>query len=377
MKRVRKLSTSALTAFLECPERYRLAYVEGIRPAEDAAVLRVGSSWHGIREAISDADDQHDRLDAAMAYLDERYGVVPNHISPEAWAVERESLAVAAVAYDWHYRDDDQIEHIAAELPYELPLHDPATGQPVMNGDVRNGVIDNLVRLADGRVAVREYKTTSRDIDPAADYWKRLKWDQQISTYLVSAQQMQRQGLLLPYGIRPSDPLIDTVVYDVMRKPTIRPKYLTQAETKRFRGSGEYCGRVCDLDPEAGTIDGYAYEVKAGKGGEAIKETPTMYGARLLEAICADPRKYFARREIARTAGQLRDYQVTLWKAYQTIVYMDENDLWVRNMNSCETPFKCQYTAICYYDQPTTNGQTPQGFKRIFSVTVNGAEVAA
>ena len=47
---------------------------------------------------------------------------------------------------------------------------------------------DRIVRLADGRLALQEYKTTTKDTAPGGAYWARLRLDQQVSRYMLAAR---------------------------------------------------------------------------------------------------------------------------------------------------------------------------------------------
>ncbi len=50
-------------------------------------------------------------------------------------------------------------------IPFDIALVNPETGRPSTNWRLA-GVIDRIVRLPDGRLALMEYKTTSRDFAP-------------------------------------------------------------------------------------------------------------------------------------------------------------------------------------------------------------------
>ena len=194
-----------------------------------------------------------------------------------------------------------------------------------------------------------EYKSTSRAIDSGSTYWARLNLDTQINTYLQAIRELQLLGALDSRGIGATDPLISEVLYDVWHKPAIRPRKLTQADSKVFAESGEYCGQTFEVDLRLGgydkrvLVDGAEAEVEPGKkeGTFAIRETPDMFGARLLQSIYEEPEKH----------------------------------LWWTNENQCEATYKCPYVPICYQKLDVYDGETtPPGFRRIFDINTDVAE---
>ena len=53
MTRKLKLSYSALRTFKECPMKFRLAYLEGIRQIEDTEAQRMGTNWHACQQVAA------------------------------------------------------------------------------------------------------------------------------------------------------------------------------------------------------------------------------------------------------------------------------------------------------------------------------------
>lgn len=392
LRQVCRLSTSTITSFKACPFRFRLAYVEGLRPDEDSDIQRVGTNWHGCQEVANAGGPgatTEMKLGAVAAYLDECYAVPPASKTVLEWATERAILVYSMAGYLWYY-ENDSIDSIARELSFRLPLRNPVSGRALPKAYLI-GRIDRLLRRRD-RPMTGEYKSTSRTIDAGSTYWPRLRLDGQISMYDLAAKIMQRGGRLAEFGLAPTDPLVAGTLYDVWHRPLTRPKLLTQAATKAFlaQGSetyGEYCGQTFEIaigpddpeHPELGpriTVDSEAVEIKPGaepkKAGAsrpiAIRETPDMFGARLLMEIQEQPDQHFARREIARTDQELEDFGHELLHVYQSIRAMEVSGHWFRNENQCEaqSSFKCPYISICYHGLDVCDGHTcPDGFKRI------------
>ena len=406
-----EISATCLAAFKACPTRFRLAYIEGLRPLEQTESQRQGTTWHKLLEIatskpgepcqvcgfrsldrMADPDcpvcegggltPDDSPLDRAVRWLDARYATVPASIEPTVWAVERVTLAYSLAGWLWLYANTP-IDTVAREIKYRFPLRNPANGRALPRVE-RLGIIDRLVRWGD-RIMVGEYKSTSKPIDSGSTYWDRLQLDGQISNYCLVARELQAAGQLTQYGITPEDPPIAGVLYDVWHKPGIKPAKLTQAETKTFLETGDYCDQHFEIDVYRGepryTVNGIKAEITWGpeskpkKDGTvpprpfAIRETPDMYGARVLKEIVENPGKYFARRELPRTDADLKAFEWEMYHQYQVMRSMNKADHWWTCGNQCEATFRCQYTPICYHKQAVFDGKTcPPGFKRIYDI---------
>jgi hypothetical protein len=225
---------------------------------------------------------------------------------------------------------------------------------------------------------IGENKTTSRPIDSGSTYWARLRKDTQSKFYIVAARDMQAAGR----GMNEVADQVSGLLHDVFHKPQISPKKLTQAESAEFVQTGEYCGQkfeiagwtlTCMADMIAKLValrvDGVQAEVEPGKkeGTFALRETPGMFGARLFQDMTTDPAKYFARREIAFTDAELKDFEYQVWALQKMMNEMERTGYWYENENQCEATgsFKCSFCPICYNNVDVFNGQTPPGYKRL------------
>lgn len=380
------LSASSISAFKACPTRFRFGYVEGLRLNEDTESQRMGTNWHTMHEVYRDAQrtgtpkDEVTKtpFDVAMEVLNNAYIAIPSGFDPTSWEVERTILATSFAGHCWLYQNDP-VETLATEVPFRLPLHHPKTGLPLSGEDVlRVGKIDRIVRYS-GRISIADYKSTSKSISADSDFWNHLSLDSQISMYAMATAEMAKSGMLVDLGI-PVDADVAGAFYDVWEKPKIRPSKLTQGETKEFLNNGKYMDAefIVSRDGDKILVNGRVAEYTPGakEGTGAIRETPDMFGARLLLDIYTNPDKHFARREIARNAGHLRAFRSELYSIYQTMKQMRDTGHWFHNEHSCNATFRCAYTPICFHGVDVTNGQTPPGFKRIFqSLTVEGNEV--
>lgn len=367
-----QLSASSIQAFKDCPTRYRLRYVERLRPTQATESLRVGTNWHLLHEIAGniehDGGSADEALSAAIEHLNEVYTQIPDWADPFEWAVEREILAVCFAAYRWYYQDDG-FEILASEKQFDLPLYNPRTGLPYPRSMVQwQGMIDKVIR-ADGRVGTLEYKSTSEAIDDTSDYWVRLRTDDQVSIYALALRETPPEELEA-WGVRPDDEVGPTL-YDVWRKPKIRPAKLSQKATDEFLVSGEYHGTTFEVargDDGAVFVNGDQAESFAGKRGFAIRETVSMFGARLLAVVSADPEQYFRRKWIARTQPELVKYRAQLHRLFLAMDFYKRTENWFQNRRQCRNPYPCDMRPIC--DGPdgvdaVCDGETePTGFSR-------------
>jgi len=351
----RSLSASSIGSFKACPQRFRYAYVEGLRPLEDSESQRVGTNWHSCLEMLLNGGSIEDVSD----FLDGLY----ENVSPAA--EEKASIERTILLYSicgWLHRwEDEPLETVATELKFELPLTEPRTGIPVIGAKVV-GKIDRVSRRGNA-VLITEHKSTSKSIASDSTYWDGLRMDVQISTYFDAI------GRLLP-----QEP-VNGVLYDVWHKPTIRPKKLTQADSKAFVETGDYMGGefhvtgrpMSDEDPLE--VDGERAEIEPGKkdGTYAVRETLRMFGWRLLVDMQERPDFYFARREVGRSTADMVRHRWELLHIWRAMKWMEESGAWWCNGSQCEATFKCPYMGLCYRSYELREGETPEGFKRIYS----------
>lgn len=390
MKKQWRMSASFIAALKSCPYRCYLKYVLGIVPAEDADVLRVGTNWHRLLEIMGMKPETvcpecsktknnpqcplcegtdilpANMMDAVLRQLNQAYQTVPLSKTREEWLTERAILLYSIAGYNWYYADDP-FEVVAEEIQFRIPVRNPKTGRVLPNVTL-DGKIDKIVKSPNGIYYVDEHKSTGSALDSDSPYWKHLVLDTQTRLYPYAAQQLQLAGDLEQYGIKPSDPLISGVRFDAWHKPQIRPKKLTQADSKKFVENGEYMGDKFEVKqyPQGDvSVGDEVTETSFGakEGTFTIRETPDMYGARLLKDISERPEYYFCRKEITRTAADLKKFEQEILNIYHTIKFMDRNNTWWQNEQQCEATFRCQNLDICYNNVDLSNGNVPDGFK--------------
>lgn len=315
----------------------RLVRVRTSTPLRLGGVFHEGLELHRKGEA--------DAINQATAAYDQ----VPEWADAEAWAVERETARQLLAGHLWRY-EADNLEFLAVEQQFELPLVNPDTGR-ASRSFVLAGVIDGIVKLPDGRVAVLEYKTAGDDIGPESDYWLRLRYDAQISLYVLAARALGFDAA--------------TVLYDVTRKPTIRPCTIPLLDEKGLKVVRDAAGeRVLKKDgAPRQTADSEKGWVLASR-----PETAAEFGARLLADLGDRPDFYFQRREVPRTEDVLAEFQTELWQQAQYLKTVQQKSLWFRSVSTVNCR-SCEFKDLCLGGYVVTpDGPAPTGFVRVENI---------
>lgn len=248
---------------------------------------------------------------------------------------DENSMLVAAkcrglmIGYD-HRWNNAGWETISVEEVFELPVINPETGAKSRTFK-QSGKFDGVI-TRDGRKYLLEHKTTSEDIsDPNAVYWRRLAIDSQVSAYVLANWQAGRK--------------LDGTVYDVIKKPGIRPKNLSKAELAQIVATRSYCGYMLSRD--------VADAIALGQ----TRECNELYAMRLAAEAIENPDKYFARRVINRLDSEIAEYAQELWDVGQSIISARTNNAHYRNSGACvEYSTPCEFLGICSgYDTPESD----------------------
>lgn len=178
---------------------------------------------------------------------------------------------------------------------------------------------------------VVEHKTTSEDCGLGSLYWTKLTLDAQISTYMVGARAL---------GHEP-----DGILYDVLRKPALRP---LEANNSRSE-----------------------------------PETPEAYRDRCLKAIAKEPEKYYQRGVVVRLEEDEKDAAFDMWSTADQIRLARNSGRWARNVDSCGDFHRlCDYFPICSkaageddlrYEKTETHPELENGKTRLPLLTVSSA----
>ncbi len=380
-----QLSATAIASFKTCPFQYFLKYIKHIRKDVESEPLRYGTNWHKVMEVIGLPTGEpcscglpksvvqtggclicngcgtrpKDMMIAVARIVDDAYSKIPGSMDRDKWMVERAKLMYLAAGYNWYYADKPLVP-ILTEYKFDSPVPGK-TGRMLPNVSIR-GIIDKVTTVDLVRSIV-DYKTTSSSISPESKYWGSLNLDTQTNLYLYMVRLLAKRGLLPDLGGE-----ITGVYYDVLHKPGISPKQLKISDGKKFVEDGVYFGQKFDVIYVEKNKGGIYYvndieaEVEpAKKEGEfKFRETPDMYGARLLADIAERPEYYFARHPIPKTDADLDRFHKELLNIYSNMRKMYKDDSWYHCEKMCENTYHCDYIDICY-NGIDPDGELPEG----------------
>ena len=300
------LTNSEIQTAKTCLRKEFLSYQLRLRPDRDPVYFRIGSAVH---EGLDLAKQGTPHKDATLTAANMVAGY--------------DRAAVMAMLMGYFKHTEPVGEIIATEMSFKMPIFNPTTGRAMRIAEIA-GKIDGIVRLPDGRIAILEHKTTSDDLTDGSAYWKRLRIDSQISLYYMAAQ-------YLGYDV-------ETIVYDVLRKPTIKP--YKETENKKYKKDGTLYASMHDAD-----------------------ETPEAYGLRCIDAIKEKPGYFYQRKEIPRLTDDIEEAKFEVWQWAKMIHDCKNNHRWPRNTGACVGFGTCQYFDICTNGYDVTSGIVPDGFK--------------
>jgi hypothetical protein len=198
------------------------------------------------------------------------------------------------------------------------------------------GRIDALVKY-DGKHYILERKTTSSNFD--SDIWNYYRSGPQTSIYtlLLATQSTDAAG----------------IIYDVARKPALRPSKLSKKDVGSLFRTLVYCGVKFDVDAIRNHIETEG------------TETPPMFGARVYQTIVEEPDKYFARQTFPLIASDVDKIVDELTAIGYAVDGMKERNAFYRNYHACKSRGNCPFIPICFSQENTQLvqvGGIPKGF---------------
>lgn len=323
------LTHSASQAAKRCLRQYYYQYVLGLRRAVSGAPLRIGSAVHLGLELHAKGETSDAAILAAVKSYDEGgddYG----------WQIERETVAALLAGYFWYYLDTWQ--YVSIEKAFELSLLNPDTGAAARTRALA-GKMDGLIRLSDGRLFVLEHKTTGDAIEADAPLWLRLRCDQQISQYVIAAQ------------VQGHD--VSGVIYNVIRKPTIRPRQIPTLDENGLK-------IVVDENGERVLTAQGKPRQTAGEGMTLLSRDETLaeWSERLLADIQERPEHYYQRREVPRLDNDLTEFRLEVWQQHQLLTECERHGRWFRTVHRWTCDY-CSYNSICLQSLSVSRDMPP------------------
>ena len=321
------LTHSAMQTYRRCARQYDYKYNRRLSRTSDSKALRMGAAIHkGIE--LKRLDDKNGVVRDRQEYIDAATDGIED-------AFEAAVVATLLAGYFWRYQEENLIP-LEVESVFEMPLVNPETGTASRTFTLM-GKCDEYAEILDREYLV-ERKTTSEDISEGSQYWQRLRIDPQISLYYLAARQR---------GLNPA-----SIVYDVIRKPTIQPRQIPELDADGLKIVTDAAGeRVYKKD---GTP-----RQSAGEGMTLLSrlETPEEYAERLWDDILERPDFYFARREIPRLESDLEEFQFEVWQTGQLIMASDRAGMFPRHVGRhCDW---CEFADLCMQGIRPEPGTTP------------------
>lgn len=260
----------------------------------------------------------HPKLEAALS------AIPPPETEDDAL---RAAIARGLVTGYHHRWIDEEWTVESVEKEFHVPIFNPGSRRrsPLFT---HAGKFDGVISKH-GEPYLLEHKTCREEIGTASPYWTRLSIDTQISGYLLASWYLGRK--------------LTGVLYDVIRKPEIRPKRLGLKEASMIRMRGTYCNMR--LSPEAYQQFSLSRE---------FRETPEMFQSRLIQDTLERPDWYFGRRIITRLDQELLTYAEELWRTTKDIHRAQTSDDHRRNDKACFAFHRpCEYLGLCAgHDHP-------------------------
>lgn len=307
---------SMLSAFRQCRKKCEFAYEYGIRPGEDSFSRWYGTHFHECVRLLTTKG-----ISFAVEYA-----------RAQIWRSDPfppRTLSAQIRAYYENWSDHPWIKKtLWSEQTIVQPLTNPETGRPSLTFDA-GGKLDAIVELQDCRIAIRELKTMSEDPSDESSYWLRLLMDPQISHYFLLARAA---------GYEP-----ETIAYDVVRKPCIKPLKATPVEDRKYTKAGTLYANQRDTD-----------------------ETPDEWETRLYDDMTSRPTFYLNRREIPRLEQDLDAYAQELWDTAKDFRQAQLTNRWYRTVGRhCD---QCAYFGLCTGLKVFEPGSVPDGFERVTDI---------
>ncbi len=233
------MTQSMLGRYLVCRERFRVNYVEGLRPADQFNhKIEYGQMWHAAEEAVAGElfpDDARGHHGAGIGvYADKLCRKYP--LSQEQIRHWERVCRVQFPIYNHHYRNEPAGKTLLAETVFDVPYKIPSGRVVRLRGKW------DKVELAKNGVYLWDHKTKG-DVD-VEQIRRQLTFDLQTMFYLVALTTYQvqpKQYRLGGEGIPRSEP-IKGVIYNVVRRPLSGGK--GNIKQKQGETADEYYARL-------------------------------------------------------------------------------------------------------------------------------------
>lgn len=341
------LTVSRLRAFRMCGRNYEYKYLVGLVPNRESEALVTGRLFHQALHEIATGQSIDVAIESVWSYFGAAIEQAEDADEARALAIQDVTIRTLLHGYQWRW-GNDPIQILASEKRApRRPLTNPATGRTSRRWHL-DGVIDKLIYYR-GSEMVMEHKTTSQSIDSDSPYWRRLQLDAQISQYVIIAREL---------GLE-----VQSVLYDVVRKPTIKPKTVALADGRDLKivldqGGERVLNKNGSPRQTGDTKLGYTLQVRP--------ETAEEYAKRIAKDIEVNYDNYFRRIEVARTEDELKAHMADAWNDALAISDARKRGHFCRDTDRCITPLtnhRCPFLPICTAGtQSIDKANPPEGY---------------
>jgi hypothetical protein len=310
---------SRASCFRRCRREHYYAYELCRRPVKAAHALVFGSLYHIGQEQLwlGWQEGRKDGLEMAIAALHARWAAAEVENSElEIFDLVRIEELIRGYYFRW-MKTMEKMRVVAVEREFCCEMRNPETLCPSKTWGL-GGKVDAICEIDDEYFVV-EHKSTTSDISPQSDYWLRLKMDGQVSTYYRGAESL------------PDNWAITGCLYDVAKKPMLRPYEATPEDKRKF------------------TKDGKLYKTQREKD-----EEPEEFRKRIQDKILEDPNAWFQRGTVIRLDEEMREFEFDTWTTARAIrdCQLAQRRLgfhaWSRNPDACVRFNKfCPYWYVC------------------------------
>lgn len=326
-KQITAVTASSMTKWLTCQRAYHYRYNLGIRSTKSSDALRFGTAWHKAMEERASGKGLDDSFHAAIIGTtadDVNYGMLYGMLKAY-WNVYGE-------------RDQWAIEP-EVEFMHKIKGANSFRAAGKLDGVGNNGTNTVIV----------EHKTTSEAIDSGSDYWMRLRFNMQMLQYVTAYH--------TEHGVIPE------VVYDVAKKPAMRPSKVPVLDEKGDKVVNDANGNRCYLangKPRQAASDGMMLMTRP--------ENAEEFAVRVYDDIMSRPDFYFQRKNVT-----VLEDDIAIFKA-QRLAICKQLDAaakvskfigphaYTRNCSATTCKF-CDYAMFCMTNILPEVNSLPEGFE--------------
>ena len=289
-KRLAVLTNSEASCFQECARKWHYRYKKLRRPRETSHALRFGTAMHLVLEAYHGGADWRSILSSEVQDIYD--------------SAKIEAMMICYIAMN----EQDVLNCTDVEKELTSPLINPETGS-ASRTFVYRGKLDAIVRRPG--LWVCDHKTTSEDVSPGAPHLDTLRLRPQGLRYFLAAK---------ANGID-----VEGTVYNILRKPRIKPALATPVEKRRVNKDGSF-----------------------HKSTRFDDESRAQFLSRCVQKIQEEPSAYLCRLWVRYSDSEIQDAQFDLWSVAKQMMDSTRFNRFPKNTNNC---FKwgrpCEYWGVC------------------------------